>query len=253
MQVEGPKLTGLLFSGGIVSTAHQPVDVNAIIQASGQQRLRGETVERLMIQAPKARFDVGIALRVLDECLRDPAGVLNLTAIGRRLSLDPRTVDQYLDLLQRRHMLHFVPNLESNANSNIRSRAKVYPVGVGQSVESLRRADPQLLAQPDVANRLLESWVVDQIVPRLEEGVRPYYWRTPKGDKQVDVVLAGQGGKVVGLQVRSREQVVPQDAPGLRALTAAHDLAAGYVIYLGARIVRLNNRCWALPAAALAG
>jgi len=250
MQADRPAaLINLLFSGGIIARPYQPVDVAGLIEASGQPTLRVDIVERLMIQAPNARFDVGIALRVLDECLRDPGGVLNLTAIGHRLSLDPRTVDQYLDVLQRRRLLRFAPNLGKAAGPRTRSRAKAYPVGTGLAVESLRRLDPELLNRSDVANRLLESWVVDQVV---DGGVANYYWRTPKGDKQVDVVLAQPGGKVVGLQVRANALVTPQDAPGLRALTAARDLAAGYVVYLGAKTVRLNNRCWALPASALA-
>jgi len=64
-------------------------------------------------------------------------------------------------------------------------------------------------------------------------------------------VLADTGGRVVGIEVKSSSVVTTREAKGLRAMAEIHDMVAGYVIYLGNKVVRLAERCWALPAAAL--
>ena len=259
-----------LFSGEITATGVcKQIDVPSLIAAGGfapialtgvdtttADRWVRDTVIGLLTDRvlPDDRFDTGIALRVLDGCLRDPCGVLNLTALGQRLLVDSRTVDRYLDVMERRFLLHFSPNLAQNPARQTRARAKVYPVDTAFAAESLRRADPAAINQPSMMGHLFEAWVVNQIVPCLglgPTGVNLHHWRTPRGDAEVDVVLADTEGRVVGIEIKSSSVVTTREAKGLRAMAEIHDMVAGYVIYLGNKVVRLAERCWALPAAAL--
>ena len=203
---------------------------------------------------PDDRFDAGVALRVLDGCLRDPSGILNVTSLGQRLAVDPRTVDRYLDVLTRRFLLHFLPNLAVNPTRQTRARAKVHPVDTAFSSESLRRSDPDATNSPVVMGDLFESYVVNQILPCLQFSdvpVHAFYWRDAKTSKDVDLVLTDTEGRRVGIEVKTSSRVTLTDAAGLHALDASLPLTAAYVVYPGTKTVRLADRCWALPATAL--
>jgi len=203
---------------------------------------------------PNDRFDAAIALRVLDGCLRDPAGILNVTSLGQRLAVDPRTVDRYLDVLERRFLLHFLPNLATNPTRQTRARSKVHPVDTAFSAESLRRSNPATLATPGILGSLFESYVVNQIVPCLQFGstpVYPYYWREAKSNREVDLVLVDTENRRVAIEVKSATQVSLSDAQNLHLLDQSVGVTMAYVIYSGTKTVRLADRCWAIPVGAL--
>lgn len=203
---------------------------------------------------PGERYDTAGALRVLDGCLRNPAGILNVTALANRLTMDARTVDRYLDILERRFLLRYLPNLATSAGRQTRRRAKVHPIDTGLATESLRRADPRWPLQPESLGQLFESYVVNQIMTAaalIDPPLSAFYWRTPKGDREVDLVLVSTSGQAVGFEVKVSSVVRPDDAKGLIALAQARDLQSGYIVYAGHRLVRLTNQIWGLPVDAL--
>lgn len=203
---------------------------------------------------PDDRFDAGLAMRILDGCLRDPAGILNVTSLGQRLSINPRTIDRYLDILERRFLLHFLPNIATNPTRQTRARSKTHPVDTAFAAESLRRADPAALKSAGTVGHLFESYVVNQIVPSLQFGPLPvhaHFWRDTKGGQEVDLVLADTENHRVGIEIKSATQVSLADARNLQALDQSMGLTMAYVIYSGSKIVRLADRCWALPVGSL--
>jgi len=259
-----------LFSGGITDTAPPGApDITAHIDQGGfplialaslstrerDQWVRDTTLGLLTDQVlPDDRFDTGLALSVLDGILRDPAGILNVNSLGQRLGLNPRTVDRYLDILQRRFLVHFLPNLATNPTRQTRARSKIHAVDTAFAAESLRRANPAVLSSPGTAGRLFETWVVNQVVPALQFAPNPvhaYYWREAKTDREVDLVLADTENRLVGIEIKSSTRVGLDDARGLFALQASVGPATGYVIYNGNKTVRLADTCWAIPAGVL--
>ena len=207
---------------------------------------------------PDERFDGGVALRVLDGCLRNPSGILNSASLGQRLGLDPRTVDRYLDVLERRFLLDFLPNLATSAVRQTRARSKVHALDSVFSIESIRRGNPATFASGEMRGPLLESWVVSQVLPAVDLAPRPvnaFYWRDAKqrkqGSNEVDLVLVDSEDRAVGLEVKASTTVGPSDAAGLVELDQRRTLAAGYVLYLGSKTIRLADRIYALPVSAL--
>lgn len=203
---------------------------------------------------PDERFDAGIALRLLAACLRGPGAILNLASLGDRLGIDPRTVDRYLDVLERRFLLHFLPNLATNPMRQTRARSKIHPVDTAFTANALRDADPATMNSPTTLGGLFESYVVNQIVPCLQfaqRRVAAFFWRDAKTSAEVDCVLVDGAGNRVGVEVKSSTSVRLSDASGLQALAADGPMAAGYVIYPGTKVVRLTEGIHALPVAAL--
>jgi len=259
-----------LFQGDIGDGMTQPaLDIPARVNQGGfplialrsltvrerDQWVRDTTLGLLTDQVlPDDRFDTRLAMRVLDGVLRDTAGILNVDSLGQRLSMDPRTVDRYLDVLQRRFLLHFLPNLATNPTRQTRARSKMHAVDTAFATESLRRADPSAVTSPITLGHLFETWVVNQVVPALQFSsalVQAFYWRDAKTKREVDLVLADTEGRLVGIEIKASTQVGLRDADGLAALRSSAGLSRGYVIYGGTKPVRLTDDCWAIPAAAL--
>ena len=203
---------------------------------------------------PDERFDTGTARRVLDACLRDPAGILNVTSLGQRLGINPRTVDRYLDVLERRFLLRFLPNLATNPTRQTRARSKTHPVDTAFAAESLRRSDPSSLRDPTRFGHLVESYVANQVLPSLQFSpfpVQAFYWRDAKTNREVDLVLDDGEGRRVGIEVKSASRATLADASGLHALDQALGLTMAYVAHTGTETVRLADRCWGIPMTVL--
>jgi predicted AAA+ superfamily ATPase len=170
--------------------------------------------------------------------------------MGTRLGIDPRTVDRYLDVLEERYLLTFLPNLATEPRRQVRARSKIHCVDTAFAIESLRRADPQAMENPSAWGHLLESWVAGQVLPGLQfyDGVvQAYYWRDAKSGREVDLVLADSEGQCVAIEVKASATVDFRDVSGLMALDRSHRFDMGYVVYTGSEVVRLSDRIWALP------
>jgi predicted AAA+ superfamily ATPase len=81
---------------------------------------------------------------------------------------------------------------------------------------------------------------------------RVSHFRTEAGH-EVDLVLQGAEGGIVGVDVRSALSV---GAAELRGLSALRDLTGrrfrrGLLLYLGREAVRLDDRLWAVPLSGL--
>jgi len=241
-----------------------PIALTAVDTATADRWVRDTTLGVLTEHVlPDERFDAGTAMRVLDGCYREPCGVLNLAALGQRLEVNPRTVDRYLDVLERRFLLHFLPNLAQGPARQHRTRAKVVPVDTAFASESVRRSDPAKVNDPRMIGKLLEAWVANQIAACLgvsQRLVTMHYWRDTKKDKdkkpenrhnEVDLVLVDSQGHAIGIETKLSSTATLSSAGGLAALNAVRELDFGYVIYTGTKTVRLSERIYALPIGAL--
>ncbi|MCL2848546.1 MAG: DUF4143 domain-containing protein [Micrococcales bacterium] len=238
-----------------MSTGGLPTwSIGALSDARRQQVARayrdGVLTEHVLAEE---RFDLAAANRVLDCLLRSPAGSLNVTSVAQRLEMDTRTVNKYLDVLERRFLVRLLPNLALNPARQARRNAKVHAVDLSIARQALASADPAVLTQTTTTGLLFETWVVNQALagcPFAERKVDAFSWRTSRGDREVDLVLARQDGSRVGVEVKLSTSVHPTDARGLNALAESGGLHAGYVVYPGSELVRLGERVWALPVPA---
>ncbi|WP_120004095.1 DUF4143 domain-containing protein [Nesterenkonia muleiensis] len=206
---------------------------------------------------PDERFDVGNARRVLDYVLRHPAGELKVQVIGREVGLDPRTVDRYLDVLERRFLITELQNLRPPAKKTPRTTAKAYPGDIAFSARAHNVSD--VGQQPDrVRGGLFEAFVAQQLTSHCmwaETRSTLWHWRQVKSGRaiEVDLVLEDTGGNLLGIEVKSGSSVRADAAKGLRALRDQYGdrVVGGYVITSNAQTMPMGNGWWAIPADAL--
>lgn len=206
---------------------------------------------------PNERFDAGNARRAFDYVLRHPAGELKVHVIGREVGLDPRTVDRYLDVLERRFLITELHNLRPPAMKTPRTTAKACPGDVAFSARAHNGSD--VGQQPDrVCGGLFEAVVTQQLTAHCmwaETRTKLWHWRQIKSGRaiEVDLVLEDTGGNLLSIEMKSGSSVRADAAKGLRALKDRYGdcVVGGYVITSNAQAMPLGNAWWAIPADAL--
>lgn len=203
---------------------------------------------------PDERLDQTIANAILNRLLTLPGDVLNMSSIGRTLDCDNRTVERYVSIFNNRFLIRYLPNLKSLPQKQSFTRAKIHPVDVSFSIEALRESGCDPLAERSLFGKILESYVVSQVVPDAQWADSPvdcYYWREAgKSPKEVDLVLL-RNNKLIGIEVKAARSFSPDDFNGLRALAKDPRFHRGYLVYKGNKVMRVSERLCAIPLSAL--
>lgn len=203
---------------------------------------------------PGEKLDATIAKSILERLLCTPGGILNASAAGDALALDRRTVERYIGIFMRRFLIHTLPNLRTAPNRQLFTRAKIHPIDTSLSVQTLLAKGKDPLMDSVAFGGLLESFVVNQIVPAVQwSQTHPdcFYWREPgTHPKEVDLVLERRE-RLVGIEVKSSSRISREDFKGLTELAKDPRFHRGYLIYTGSTIMQWPNNLWALPVTAL--
>ena len=113
----------------------------------------------------------------------------------------------------------------------------------------------RLRSDPELAGRLVETFVVDELRAQAEwSQTRPsiFHFRDRDG-VEVDLVLESGDGRVVGIEVKAGATIRAEDSAGLRLLERrlGADFAAGLVLCTAPEPRHLGGRLWILPISAL--
>lgn len=204
---------------------------------------------------PEIDFNLTKARETLDALLRAPGGIFNATSLGSRLELDRRTVDRYLDRLHRLFLVQWLPNIATSPRTQGSSRAKIHPVDTSFSMESLERAGIDVLERREYFGQLLESFVACEVISSAQWAdvdTKQYYWFDSKAKSpEVDLVLRGEDGREVAVEVKASSRVTAKDLSGLRAFARARSMHRGFLIYRGDSIQQHDDNIWAIPVSAL--
>lgn len=246
------EVASVLATGGtptlVLNTPPRPADELASLVHADVLALLGD---RLL---PDENFDVLRAGRVLDAFLRLPGGLLKVNRLGEELALDRRTVERYLNILERRFLIAQLPNFRAGASSATRSHPKIHATDTALAVESLTRCGRNPALQPELFGQVLESWVWQQVAADSTwSRTRPSigFWRDASTQAEVDVVLTDSQGRNVGLEVKASSSLGLRDIKGLAAFAARNGLHRGFVIHLGSELHQIKENIWALPLALL--
>lgn len=218
-------------------------------------RIREDVLDALGRELqPDERFDAARVRDVLDAVVRAPGRILNMATLGQGLQMDRRTVDRYLAVLERRFLLLRLPNLALSPTTQTGSRAKAHAFDVAVAAESLRRAGVDPSRDRERFGQLIESWVAQQVTSASSWSslsVDAFHWRRNRPSSEVDIVLADDRGRLVGIEVKAARELRSSDTHGLRALAAERGIHRGYIVYLGDTVVSLGDEIWGIPISAL--
>lgn len=180
------------------------------------------------------------------------AGELNVTDLARDIGLSRPTTDSYLAHLEAVFLIQAVPAWSTNLTSRVVRRPKLV---VADSGLAARLLGGRVGRDAELAGRLLETFVAGELRAQAEwSHTRPalFHFRDRDG-AEVDLLLEGGDGRIVGIEVKAGATVRAGDLKGLRLLEQrfGDDFAAGVVLCAGDQVRHLGGRIWTLPYSAL--
>ncbi len=180
------------------------------------------------------------------------AGELNITDLARDLGLSRPTTDSYLAHLEAVFLIQTIPAWSTNLTARVVRRPKIAVTDTGLAARLL---GGRLHSDPDLAGRLIETFVVGELRAQAEwSRARPtlFHFRDRDGI-EVDLVLESGDGRVVGVEVKAGATVRAEDLRGLRLLEQklGADFAAGVVLCTAPQPRHLGGRLWTLPLSVL--
>jgi predicted AAA+ superfamily ATPase len=179
----------------------------------------------------------------------------NYVEMGRGLSVSNKTVQRYVMLLMKMFLLHPVSGWSTNRDTRLVKAPKIYFTDSGLLAHVLRTDGERLVDEPTSVGFLVENFVLTELLKHAgitASRAEISYYRNAAG-QEVDFVLEGRGGKVVGIEVKSSTNVDTRDFRGLRSLaaTAGSRFIRGVVLYTGADTLPFGENLWALPVSRL--
>lgn len=180
---------------------------------------------------------------------------LNVVSLARDTGIPNTSLHRYLDLLKAVFLLQTVPAWSSSHETRLTKTPKTYMVDTGLLCYLDNLSPAALKDDPLRLKPVLENFVAMELKKMaLASELRPdlYHLRTVR-QLEVDFVLEGRGGSVVGVDLKPAATLNPSDADGLRFLNelAGDDFKGGIVLYLGSEIEPLDRNILAMPISAL--
>ena len=198
---------------------------------------------RLDDLGPFRRFQQLAALRT--------GALLSYADLARDAGVSPATARRYLEYLRLSYQAILLQPFATNLTSALVKSPKLYWTDVG-----LARQQSGIWG--NVGGQLLETLVVGECTKWIQTAgleARMSFYRTRSG-MELDLMIE-HDDRVLGIEVKSRDQVVSKD---LRAMRAVADVLGerwqgGVVAYGGRRIEELDpeRSLWAIPVHRLIG
>ena len=181
--------------------------------------------------------------------------LVNVADLSRTLGLAHTTLTRYLALLESAFLVRRIPAWAgSRARRAIKTPRLLIPdTGLLGHLAGLTA--PRLSEDPTTVGLLLESLVAGELLKQLawdDAHAELLHFRTHAG-REVDLVLEGDDGRLVGIEVKAAAGVGGPDFKGLEALreVAGKRFHRGVVLYTGRETLPFGAGLWAVPLSAV--
>lgn len=184
------------------------------------------------------------------------AGTPQSKTLTEAAGIDGRTVNTYLDLLDDLRIIERVPAWSTNRLKRLVRTPKLYVADTGLATSLLRADRDTILSSGDLLGRVIDTFVTAQILPLValsHPRVDAFHLRDTNGAHEVDLLLEGPGGAVVGIEIKAANVVKPQAARHLEWLreSLGGSFTRGIVFHTGDSVYPLGDRIWAMPIASI--
>ncbi len=245
-------------------------DLAAIIVAGGFP----EPVQRASHRRRRAWFESYITT-ILDRDIRDLAQIQDLATVPRLLKLlaartvslhnqsevsrssgiPNSTLSRYLTLLEMTFLVQPLSAWSSNLGKRLVKAPKLFMVDTGLACHLVGLDEEGLRRGGEIAGRVFENFVVLELFKHAswsDDPVGLYHFRSQAG-QEVDVVIEGSGGRVVGVEIKLSASPSPRDFAGLKVLREhlGEKFVRGVLIYTGKEIVPFGEDLHAVPVSVL--
>lgn len=193
--------------------------------------------------------------RLLELLAIQAMSLLNMSEVSRSMGIPHTTLKRYLSLLEATFLIQTLPAWSGNVRKRLIRSPKIMLNDTGLMAHLLALERKRLLADSPAVGPLLESFVAQELGKQITwSSARPklFYYRTAAG-REVDFVLEGAGGRLVGIEVKASATLDKKDVRGLDDLaeTTGKRFHRGILLYTGTEVIPFTRKVHALPISAL--
>lgn len=192
--------------------------------------------------------------RLLDHAALSSGELINLSALASPLSVDSKTIDRWLTLLEQMFVLRRVRAWHRNDLKRLVKTPKLYFLDTGLLAALRRLSESDIQTDRNRLGPLLEGFVYSELEKQsalsLDPALISHY--RDKDKVEVDFVLERER-RLVGIEVKASATVKAEDTRGLKRLqdAAGKAFACGIILHDGERIQRIGDRLFAMPVGQL--
>jgi predicted AAA+ superfamily ATPase len=215
-------LTQALRYGMLPGVIHH-ADPMAFLQTYVHTYVREEVQQEAMVK------DLAAFVRFLEAAALSVGGPLNVSALASDCSVDRKTTEQYLQILEDLMLAQRLPVFTKKAKRTMLQRQKLlfFDAGVFRAM----RPKGPLDDTGGLDGFVLETLIYQQlraINSNCKLDYQLFYWHTAN-HQEVDFVLYGPRG-LVAIEVKLSNRVRSEDLSGLRAFYADYPMAKTWLV-----------------------
>ncbi|OGB83034.1 hypothetical protein A3F66_01885 [candidate division TM6 bacterium RIFCSPHIGHO2_12_FULL_32_22] len=179
------------------------------------------------------------------------ANLLNVAEVSRDVKMVSQTVHRYIALLETIFLINLEHSWHTNLTLRITKAPKVYLVDSGLLTYLLGLDLNGALNDTLQMGKVIENFVVNELRKQITwSKVKPelYHFRSTSG-QEVDIILQDRSGKLIAIEVKSGETVLPKDFNNLKYLQEklGKKFIKGFVVYSGRQILPFGKDLATLP------
>ncbi len=182
--------------------------------------------------------------RMLEYLARQPAQLLNVSAIANALGHTRPTVDRYLSILEKLFLIRRLPAWHSNRSKRLVKTPKVHLYDSGLAATLSDLTAEQWNEERPRFGHLLESFVVQQIIAMAGwSDLEARFWHYRDKDQiEVDLVIEARN-RIWGVEVKAAASTNSKDGKGLSRLAeiAGNRFQGGIVFYDGHAVIPIDK------------
>ncbi len=181
--------------------------------------------------------------QLLNYLAQQTATLLNVSSLANSLGLARATVEGHLRVLERLFLIRRLPAWHNNRSRRLIKTPKIHirDSGLGAALAGFKA--PLVASQRPLWGRLLESFVVQQVVALSEQITEPVSLMHYRDKDKIEVDLVVEHGlDVRGIEVKGAKTAEPKDALGLRRLAhrTGDQFKGGLLFYDGTLTIPLD-------------
>jgi predicted AAA+ superfamily ATPase len=192
------------------------------------------------VQMERLVRNIGSFSRFLEAISFSHASVLNTSEVARECSVERKTVDNYIEILEDLLLSIRLPVFSKRAKRKIVSHPKFYFFDCGV-YRSLRPAGP--LDRPEeIAGHALEGLVLQHLRAwnaYSGENNQIFYWRTKSGN-EVDFIIYGPD-EFAAIEVKHAAKVTNKDLKSLLTFKKDYPQVKLFLLYRGKEKLEING------------
>jgi uncharacterized protein len=201
--------------------------------------------------------DVGATSRVLRLAAARSGALANLSAIGRELDLDHKTVGNHLHTLEQLFLLVRLPAWHANLGHRVVRSPKLHIADTGMLCTLIGADEKRLVENGELAGSVFETFAVTELMRQasasdMSAELSFHHYRDQPGN-EVDLIVERSNGEVIGFEVKATATPRPRDASGLKLLRdkLGDRFRQGFLLHLGVEQIPFGDRVSALPLASI--